>query len=211
VQVAACCEDQWFFYHLCMAQTHVLPVRRSFYHFSEAFGSEPEIPYVMGMLLQSTTTLFESINLHILLHCSSLVICKNDHIEELILLMSGSCTHRFAVSSRAILNLNLTSPHHIFSSPFQLVVSIVSPFEHLQNQISSRSPHIFPPIATRTPNSLSKQPHYRLALDLTPPIIDRPVQVALVLQQLFELTVLNIDRLLAFPAVRHVLHARGKL
>jgi hypothetical protein len=142
------------------------------------------------------------------------VVFKLGHIEELILfycVMSGSCRHRFVVSSRATIQLNLTSPYHIFSSPFQLVVSIVSPFEHLQNQISSRSPHISPPIATRIANSLSKQPHYRLALDLAPPVIHRPVQVALVLQQLFELTILNIDRLLAFPAVRHVLHARGEL
>jgi hypothetical protein len=41
---------------------------QSVYHFSEAFGSEPEIPYVMGMLPQSTMTVFELINLHVFVH-----------------------------------------------------------------------------------------------------------------------------------------------
>jgi len=60
-------------------------------------------------------------------------------------------------------------------------------------------------------NSHPKSPHNRLALDPTPNITLRTIQIAIESQHLFELAVFEVDRRLASLAVGDILGAGGEL
>jgi hypothetical protein len=117
-------------------------------------------------------------------------------------------------------------PHPIISdhrshTPSHSVVSTVNLFAHLPKiSITStfiqrqKAPHSKRDLIKKElhrPNSHPKSPHNRLALDPTPDIALRAIQIAIESQHLLELAVFQVDGRLAPLAVGDILGASGEL
>ena len=107
---------------------------------------------------------------------------------------------------------NLTSSHHLDSSiPHTLPLSRLN-----CKPIRASTQHQYHPTSHRTTdsntgtNSHPKSPHNRLALNPTPNIALRTVQIAVESQHLLELAVLEVDGRLASFAVGNILGAGGE-